>query len=260
MSTEDTRVTGFEKQESWGDFTTLQERRFYLRQLVRTESDNRIKQSVEIAPGGFYEDTSNLFVVNSKMMTGLLNCSQQVKEKVWSLPPNIVFHSPEWQILQQSMPILSREFKIHIQAQELYIPEVITRLVHLIVADKYLQYNIGCFKCKVIFQKQTSSYSRATIILYLALISGRQAAREMCRQVLIRLKAGLADYEFCATGRLPIYNYPVTDLISLIQVGTDTKFRLLKILGEKKFRKLFPDQYHNAILMDENPDYLTDNL
>jgi hypothetical protein len=250
-----TRVSDFEQVEHWGDLRTLQERRFYLRRLVRVESDNLIRQSIDIAPGGFDDDTSNLFVVNEKIMSGLLNCNDLIKEKVWPLPPDLIFHSPEWGILQQSMPLLSREFKIHIQPEEIYIPEVVTQLAHLIVEDKFLQHNIGCFKCKVIFQNQLPRYNRAIIIIYLALRTKRQAARDMCRQVVAKLKAGLADFEDCNNGKLPIYNYPVTKLISLIQVGTDTKFKLRKILGEARFNQLFPAKFHQALLMDEKIEY-----
>lgn len=44
------------------------------------------------------------------------------------------------------------------------------------------------------------------------------------------------------------------------RVGSDTKYRLIASLGEKRFSRLLPDKYYNAMLMDENSEYLADNL
>ncbi|MCX6744649.1 MAG: hypothetical protein NTX82_03955 [Candidatus Parcubacteria bacterium] len=249
-----TRVSNFEVLDQWGDLTTLTDRRFYLRRLVRVASVNEVR-AADFHPGGFDHHTSNLFNVNETALNDLIDYQCDVLEKVWTLPDNIGFHSPEWQILQKAIIPMSREFKIHLQPSEEHIPLVVSRLVDLIMADRFLQQSIVCFKCKVIFQSQEPKLDRAIIIVYLALLEKRQEARIMCRQVLTKLKAGLAEYEYCSNGSVPIYNYPVSDLISLIQIGTDTKFHLAKILGDKKFNRLFPAKFHHALLMDEKPEY-----
>ncbi len=252
--TEYTRVSNFEIVDKWGSFTTLEERRFYLKRLVRFESDNMIRNS-EIIPGGYDLHTSNLFSVNENSIDTLVRYQLDVLDEVWALPPNIRFQSEAWQILQAAMIPMSREFKIHLQPREDFVPVVVSRLVELIMSDSFLQQNIIAFKCKVIFQSREPEYNRAIIIIYLSLLEKRKMARQMCALVLRKLKDGLAEYEAYSNGKLPIINFPVTDLMSFIQIGTDTKFRLYKILGEKRFNQLFPVEFHQALLMDEKPEY-----
>ena len=252
--TDTTRLSGFEVVDKWGSFTTLDQRRFYLRRLVRFESDNMI-QSSEIHPGGFKDHTSNLFKVNAEALNDLISYQRDVLEKVWALPDNIKFPSPEWQILQEAIVPMSREFKIHLQPREEHIPMVVSKIVDLIMSDKFLQQNIATFKCKIIFQSRQLKYNRAIIIVYLVMQKKRQEARARCGQVLAKLTEGLAEYEFCSNGCLPVYNYPVNDLISLLQIGTDTRFHLVKILGEKRFNQLFPAKFHQALLLDEKLEY-----
>jgi len=252
--TEDTRLINFEKLEQWGDLTTLEERRFYLRRLVRHESGHKIK-AADFHPGGYNINVSNLFVVREEAIAIFLKYHFEVLNKIKELPDNIRFKSLEWKILQQHMTLMSREFKVHLQPKEEYVPMVISRIIELIMADDFLQQYIASFKCQIMIQDQPLNYSRAIIILYLPLLKKRQQARDMCRQVLAKLKNGLSEYESCANGHLPIYNYPVSDLISFIQIGTDTKFQLKKILGKKRFDILFPKEFFQALLMDEKLEY-----
>lgn len=249
-----TRISDFQIVDQWGNFTTLDQRRFYLRRLVRVLSDDMISAS-EYHPGGYDRHTSNLFHVNQEAMEEVRAHQTDVLSKVWGLPDNIIFHSPEWEILQQVITPMSREFKIHLQPQEDHIPEVVSRLVALIMTDEFLAQSIACFKCRVIFQSQQPPDNRAIIIIYLTLEKKRQAARNMCRQVLAKLSNGLADCECFSNGILPIWNYPVNDLISFIQIGTDTKLHLVKILGERRFNLLFPEKFYRALLMDEKIEY-----
>jgi len=252
--TEHTRLSGFEVLKEWGDLTTLGERRFYLRRLVRHESDHKIR-SADFHPGGFNKHTSNLFNVNKDAVMDLIVHQRDVLDQVWALPDNIRKHSPEWELLKKWIIPISREYKIHLQPKEEHIPSLVSRLVEMIVQDEFLQQSIVGFKCRVIFQNSRPDDKRAIIVLYLVLLKKRNQARQMCGRVLAKLKDGLAEYEACSNGRLPIYNYPVTDLMSFIQVGTDTKFQLKRILGEEKFNQLFPAKLHQSLLLDEKLEY-----
>jgi hypothetical protein len=178
--TEYTRISDFKFADQWGDFTTLDERRFYLRRFVRVLSNNMIRAS-EYHPGGFDRHTSNLFHVNQEALEDLRVHQTDFLSKVWALPNNIIFHSPEWDILQQVITPMSREFKIHLQPREEHIPEVVGRLVELIMTDDFLWQSIACFKCRVIFQQKQPLDNRAIIIIYLSVEKKRQAARNICQ-------------------------------------------------------------------------------
>ncbi|MFC1598972.1 hypothetical protein ACFL2U_03135 [Patescibacteria group bacterium] len=245
----------FDLSQGWADHKTTISRRKYLIEIIADCSGGQIV-TAKFKPGGFDYDTSHLFLVEHDVkIARLIKLQLQVIDKVKYLPKHIIFQSRQWQDLAKKMKYLSREFKIHIQPQEDKIPLIISRLVELIMADAFLLENIAGFKTRVRFGSNHLSENRGTIVLYLPFKKRRKDAQLICQQVLARLKAGLVDYEQYAEGRLPIYNFPVTDLISLIQVGTDAKFQLSKILGERRFDLLFPKKYNQALLMDEDPQF-----
>ncbi len=249
-----TILTDFKPLDQWGDLVTLQERRFYLRRLVLHDSNYKIR-AAKFAPGGYDRDTSDLFLVNTSATQALISYQLKVLDKISSLPDNISFQSEEWQILQGNILSMSKEFKIHLQPQEEHIPLIISRLVSLILADELLQSAIAAFKCRIFFHKDRPNNKRAIIVIYLSRSETRKQARLTCKQLLFKLKEGLAQYEFSASNNLPIYNYPITKLISFIQMGTDVKFHLKRILGDQKFNRLFPSEFYHALLMDEKVEY-----
>ncbi|MCX6740693.1 MAG: hypothetical protein NTZ49_05725 [Candidatus Parcubacteria bacterium] len=254
-SSEHTVLSGFQAKNNWGELTTLTDRCFYLRRYIRSLSDSQIRSSSALHPGGYHDDTSDLFIVNEDGLDDLSNYQDNILHKIDALPTNIKFPSPAWEFIQQSMIAMSREYKIHLQVNEDYIPTVVSRLVELIRADEFLQKHIICFKCRVVFQREIPDFDRAVIVIYLALLEKRREARNMCCNVLTRLKEGLAEYQGYANGYVPIYNYPVSDLMSFIQIGTDTKFKLKRILGEVRFNRLFPAKFYQALLLDEKLEY-----
>lgn len=246
-----TRIIGFERLEQWGDLKEKEDRRFYLRRLVKTDSGSRIRPA-GFEPGGYGYDTSDLFIVNRDLLDEQTKLHKEVVHQLKDLPANIKSQTPEWQVLQQYVIRLSREYKIHLQPREECIPEAIVRLVEILLIDRFSQENIAAFKCKVVFLNESV---RAVIVIYLNLLEKRSQARAMCKQMLAKIRVGFSDLEYTSLGRLPIYNYPVTDLISFIQVGTDSKFELKRILGPKRFDQLFPAKFHQALLMDEKLGY-----
>ncbi len=248
-----TRIVNYERVEHWGDMKTLETRRFYLRRFVLDESEYLIR-AAEFDPGGYGYDTSDLFLIDKLQILPHLQLSTEVLHKLGDLPDNIISKTPEWQLLQEYVIRMSREYKIHLQAGEDFIPDAIGRLVEMIRINQFLRENIAAFKCKVVLLDQRNN-DRAIIIVYLKLQKKRSEARAMVKKMLVLFQTGFSDLEYCADGCLPIYNYPVTKLISFIQVGTDAKFQLARILGQERFEKLFPKKFNRALLMDEKLEY-----
>lgn len=257
MANDDTRLSDFVQLEKWGDFRTLNDRRFYLKRLVYHDSNAKIR-AAKFKPGGFNDDTSHLFQVNQAVDDMLIRHQLEVINQVNKLPSDIRKSSPNWKVLQKYINQLSKEYKVHLQPHEDFIPETISRLVTMILNDRFLQDNIGGFKCRVCFPEELQATNRATVVIYLRILEKRNEARRMCALVLAKLKNRLGELENKADGRLPIYNYPVTKLISFIQIGTDTKFELRRILGERNFNRVFPVKFHHALLLDEKAEYYVD--
>lgn len=250
-------INQYDLEQGWQDHDTLKKRRLYLIDLIEYFSQGKIIVA-KLKPGGFQQEASHLFwpsYFDDNKIQAIKDFHYKVVEKVNDLPNNIIFKSNHWLKLENYMKSLSREFKIHLQPQEHYIPLVMARLIELLSSDNFLLENIIGLKVAALFPAKYLYENRATIVVYLDHKAKRQETRLICQQALLKLKTGLADYEQYAENRLPIYNFPLTDLISFIQVGTDAKFRLKKVLGHKRFNILFPQTYYQALLMDEDPQF-----
>ncbi len=247
----------YDLNQGWASNDTAKSRRLYLIGLVNHFSQGKIVKS-KLKPAGFDDERSDLFWpyhFDDDRIKLIKKFHAEVHDKIRKLPDNIVFKSNRWQMLEKYINQLSREFKIHLQPQEDKIPLVVARLTELLSSDQFFLDNILGFKLPALFPAKYLSENRAAIVVYLDYKENRKQARSICQQALAKLKTGLADCEKDAESRLPVYNFPVTDLISFIQVGTDLKFYLENILGQHRFDILFPREYYQALLMDEDPTF-----